>query len=516
MGEFLLDFKATGTEEFAKAAKDTTTALDRQEANARKMSKWRNELAQLARSERTEAEKKLPLEKQMENLLARRAQLEERIARAGSNQLRLTALRLAQQRNEARIRGVSGGMGQPQGGGFGDVLNALPGGSMLVNAFQKLSGLMGGKFLPTALITAATVGLIKMAKGAAEGAAAMVELAERARTTLSVIRSLSRASSATGVDFSNVTLPAFRELSRIQGELQAGLGRTTDRIKAFGEFGITMDDIRKKQPEQLFIQIMRSVEKGAVTNQQYAAGIRLMGENFEQLISASKKGFAQTADAAANGMSPFLEGTQRVLGKASVEWDKFIDGLKHKWATLKLGLVGGAIVATDILGAALYGPLTHAPGALGKWAKKRQEQLLDQEAGMQTGGSGAEGVEAMEKKLKDAEANRKTRDEIADSEKQLKEILGDDAEDVIEGLRDRNAKPEEYKREISRAKRQKNRQGIDGESARPTPASDALQRIGLFVGDPTGVKREIQTQTRMLADVKRELEKVNNNLTKEP
>jgi hypothetical protein len=83
MGEFLLDFKATGTEEFAKAAKDTTTALDRQEANARKMSKWRNELAQLARSERDAAEKRLPIEKQMETLLQRRVQLEERIARAG-------------------------------------------------------------------------------------------------------------------------------------------------------------------------------------------------------------------------------------------------------------------------------------------------------------------------------------------------------------------------------------------------------------------------------------------------
>lgn len=516
MGEFLLDFKANGTEEFAKAAKDTTTALDRQEANARKMAKWRNELAQLARSERTESEKKLPIEKQMETLLQRRAQLEERIARAGNNQLRLTALRLQHQRNEGRIRGLQGGMEQPHGGGIGDVLSALPGGSMLMNLFQKLSGLMGGKFLPSALITAATVGFIKMAKAAADSAVAMVELAEKSRTTLGVIKSLLTASSATGVEFNNITLPAFRELSRIQGELQAGLGRTTDRIKAFETFGITMDDIRKKQPEQIFLQMMRVVQQGAVTNQQYAAGLRLMGENFEQLIPAAKRGFAEIADQSAQSNSAFIEGTQRVLAKADIAWDKFIAGLKKKLQSIKTGVVGGAIGASDWLLALQYGPLTYMPGAVGRYATKRRDQLLDEEAGMKLGGTGNEDVEAMDKKLKDAEANRKTRDDIAAAEKKLKAILGDDAEDVIEGLRDRNAKPEEYTREIRRAQRQKNKSGIDGESARPTPSTDALQRIGLFVGDPTGMKREIQTQTRMLADVKRELERVNSNLTKEP
>lgn len=518
MGEFLLDFKATGTEEFAKAAKDTTTALDRQEANARKMSKWRNELAQLARSERDAAEKRLPIEKQMETLLQRRVQLEERIARAGNNQLRLTALRLQQRRNEGRIRGLQGGIEQPQGSGLRDVIGALPGGSFAISAFEKLSGLMGGKFLPSALIAAATVGFIKMTKAAADSAVAMVELAERARTTLSVIKSLSTASSATGVEFSSTTLPAFRELSRIQGELQAGLGRTTDRIKSFATFGITMDDIRKKRPEQIFLQIMRAVQQGEVTNDQYAAGIRLMGDNFELLINAAKRGFADVAREAASSNSAFIEGTQRVLAQADIAWDKFIAGLKKKFKGITTGVVGGGISVMDLLAAGYY----NLSAPFSKKAAERRDAILEERATMKLGGDGSEGITTDENgkvtsaALENAKKNRKTRDEIADSEKQLKEILGDDAEDVIEGLRDRNAKPEEYKREISRAKRQKNRQGIDGESARPTPASDALQRIGLFVGDPTGVKREIQTQSRLLADVKRELEKVNNNLTKEP
>jgi hypothetical protein len=179
MGEFILDFKATGTDEFAKAAKDTTQALDRQEANAKKMTKWRNELAQLARAEREAAEKKLPIEKQMENLLQRRAQLEERIARAGNSQFRLTALRLQQARNERRIGALKGQGEHPEGASFGELISEIPGLSTAASIFQKLSSLFSGRFLPGAILTTAAAGFVKMAKSVGEGAVALVDLSEK-------------------------------------------------------------------------------------------------------------------------------------------------------------------------------------------------------------------------------------------------------------------------------------------------------------------------------------------------
>jgi hypothetical protein len=514
MGEFLLDFKATGTDEFAKAAKDTTQALDRQEASARKMTKWRNELAQLARAEREAAEKKLPVEKQLENLLQRRAQLEERIARAGSNQTRLTALRLQQRRNEARIGGLRGQGGEaPQGANWRDLLSEIPGFSTGANLISKLSGALGGKLLPGAIIAGAAAGFIRMAKGVAEASHAMQELAEKARTTVQVIKSFSFASSATGVDFGNHTLPAFKELSRIQGELQAGIGRTTDRIKSLREFGVTMDDIRRKQPQQIFLQIIRAMEKGELTSQQYAAGVRLMGEAFTELIPAAKKGFVGLVEESAQSNSKFLDGTKEVLGKAIEEWDKFTAKLKRKASGLKTGVVGGAVSVSDLALAGIY----NLAAPFSKKARDRRDELLGERENMKLGGDGSKEVDSMKSRLADAENNRKTRDEISSIRKELKTVAGDDAEDIIDDLDTRGAKIEDWRKTLSRIKRQKAKEG-KGDSSKgtaPSAGGDALQRIGLFVGDPGGVRREIQKQSMLLADIKRGIEKLDSSVNKE-
>jgi hypothetical protein len=284
-----------------------------------------------------------------------------------------------------------------------------------------------------------------------------------------------------------------------------------DRIKAFATFGVTLDDIRKKQPQQIFLQMMRAMETGGVTNERYAAGIRLLGAGFEDLIPAAKKGFVAIAEQAGRSNNKFLDGTTLVLEKAAVAWEKYFAGIKKKLSGFKTGLVGGAVSLSDLIGAAGYNLL--AP--FSKKAAARRDELLQERAQMMEGGDGSRDVEANEKKLADAENAKKTREEVDKIKKELKSIGGDDAEDIINDLDDRGARIEEWRRALSRAKRQQARTSNGESQNRTAPSVDALQRIGLFVGDPTGVRREIQKQTMQLTDIKRELERVNNSLNKE-
>jgi hypothetical protein len=503
MGEFLIDFKANGTTEFAKAAKETTQALDRQEASARRMTKWRNELAQLARQELTEAEKKLPLEKQMETLLQRRAQLEERIARAGNNQVRLTALRLQQARNNARISAVQG----QQRDRIQDLLMNIPGAMAISNLVRMFGGL--GRFLPTAAIGAATYALGKMISTAVRGAQAMTDLAGRARITRDELQGLSYAASATGTDL-NVIIGVYEALAQMQGQVQAGIGRTSEKIKEFAKLGITFEDIKKKTPMQLFVQLNEILAKGTLSNEQYAAAVKLLGESVKDMVAPAKDGLADMVKEFETSHAKINDSTLDFLDKLGDAWDKF-------WAK---GAASGKKFTTELAGGFLSTGALIAGGGL-KLLKpilpgvaKFGDELLEMRATKNGGGDGEAAVDKAEVDHKNKTNNLDTAKKLEGLRNAIRKELGEDADDVLDELDGSNSKPEDYERALRRAKRQKSKETGGGNAGNP-PSADALQRIGLFVGDPTGVRKEIQNQNVLLRDVKRELEKVNSNLTKE-
>ncbi len=64
---------------------------------------------------------------------------------------------------------------------------------------------------------------------------------------------------------------------------------TTEMEKAWKTFGFTIEEIRSKRADEIFFQISEKVKQGSLSNMEYAAMLKLMGKNADELIPKLKE-----------------------------------------------------------------------------------------------------------------------------------------------------------------------------------------------------------------------------------
>lgn len=414
MSEFLLKVKASGTEEFAKNAKETADALNRADASASKMAGKLNELSKHA--------------------------------------------------------------------------------GLFVRALSASA-------------------IIKWAHATIQAAQAVTDLSDRTGIARQELAALSYAADATNTPV-QVLIASFEALAKAQGDIQAGIGRTAERIKAFEKLGITLADLQKKSPQQLFTELTARMKEGAITSEQMSAGIRLMGESFKDLIPAAKDGLSDLVKEFEGSWAKIDEGTSSYLDNMGANLDKF-------WAKAK---AGGKKFSADLISSIVVGvtaimnlELKKLGLFFPKAAAVAEEVDTDIEI-TRMGGDGSREVDEKTKKLADQEAKKESRNSIEQLKNQIKSTLGDDAEDVLEELGARSAKKEDYERALRQAKRRKAREAerLANREAPKAPSVDALQRIGGFSQALVkGLENPIKEQLKVARKMEQHLNVIKGELSGE-
>ncbi|ODU25076.1 MAG: hypothetical protein ABS95_01095 [Verrucomicrobia bacterium SCN 57-15] len=383
---------------------------------------------------------------------------------------------------------------------------------------------------------AAAFGAKKVAEWTLEilkSAGEIKDLADRTSLTTDAIQALQFVAKATGSDLGNL-VGVFESLSRIQGEIQAGIGKTGEKIESLERLGISLQSLKNGDAKKLFLDLAQRMNEGAISAEQYAAGIKLLGSAFPEFIVASKKGLAEQVKAFEESNLAIDQGTVELLDKLGSAW-------QNLWTTVKAGskkfaadLVGSLYVGTSALVSGVY----KLASPFSERAAKRAEELDTERALAEMGGAGDEGIittpdgKVTSKKLIDAQNRRDTRKQLENFRNQIRKTLDpEDAELLIGDLDNRNAKPQDYERALrdavrsdiktARAKAASVDLGKSSEDEKATrmngggrPDTDALTRIGLYTGDPSGAASELRKQSHKLDVLAQKLERVAQATTK--
>ena len=152
------------------------------------------------------------------------------------------------------------------------------------------------------------------------------ETAERLGTTTDEVQRLNFVADQTGVSIEKVAGALDRlAKSKEQGLGHVGSGTPEEMAlsqKAFAQFGLTLSDIQRDSPIELFNAISASIEKTGVNSQVTANAMALMGRNAGQLIPMMKemKNLSPQADILPAGAVRDLEAQGRFMDKM---WTRF-------------------------------------------------------------------------------------------------------------------------------------------------------------------------------------------------
>jgi hypothetical protein len=105
------------------------------------------------------------------------------------------------------------------------------------------------------------------------------------------LQAASYAAQQTGASFGDVEL-ALKRLSVAQANALAG--KKPD-LESFTRFGVTLDDLKSKSIDQLFLQIATHVQTTAHSSQTLSDVLNLMGRSADSILPAMKQGFADLA-----------------------------------------------------------------------------------------------------------------------------------------------------------------------------------------------------------------------------
>lgn len=370
--------------------------------------------------------------------------------------------------------------------------------------FDKILGGWKGK-----LAAAFTAGVIfDWVKGLTEGAEKMEKLGFQVRASVDFLKSLKKGARETNTDFDGL-VSTYQAFAETQAKLAAGVGRTTVLQKSLRLLGISESDSQLKNSERLFRELVTRMRDGAISAEQYAAGVKVLGDRFGELAYAAQNGLGAAlkvtgpGDAAISNQNALtgLGGLLRGIGNK-------VAGTSNSWGATALNAVVTGTALAGGFGAKLLGGL---PGAAGdffnNWGDKTLLGAMESFIPVNEGRT-----KQLEQTEVDRRNARKSREDIGRLSRQIRDVLGDDADDVLEELSARSARREDYETALRRAVRQKKRQ--DKKEPRGTdivPRGDRLSQLGLFVGG-AALNSEGAKQTQTLTQIRGELVKVNGNL----
>lgn len=291
-----------------------------------------------------------------------------------------------------------------------------------------------------------------------EYAGAISDMSQRVGVATDFLQEADFAARQTGASLGEVVI-GLRELQRSQASAMAN-GTGTD-ANSFRALGISLEEVKSLGIEQLFRRVAQAIQDGEASGRQMEAAMQLLGRSASSLLPAMRQGFA---DLAAQARDSGLVIEQDLIEKLDEAGDK----MEVVGARMRVGFawIGGKLSdawswAADRLEATVQ-------GAMGAWDAFRNT------------GSGKAAGEAFTASY----------------------------QSTMEGLRQEEAARERARAEARANPRtatpmpaetaQRDRAG----SATPRAAisTDALQRIGLFIGGQSAIdiqRRQLTFLERM-------------------
>jgi hypothetical protein len=379
------------------------------------------------------------------------------IARAAQNESRQTALRLQRARVDAQMSGVQGQMGFK--GTVSQIVNALPGGGAAAGLWNRFAPLGMSIGVPAAGLAGAGYA----AKYAVDKSSELVH--QSARTGLTIPQ-LQRVEYATGAARGNPedVLRVIEDLRKNQSNALAGM---VESQKAFARLGITMAELKRLQPDELFYKLAKAFKEGKVD---FGALLTVAEEGAKNVFPAMKEGIA---DFAAE-----YDKTGKQIQQAStgiIESLSEVGGILNKWLTDVKTTAQNALIKT--IGEKLGWTLMQVSAV--------QSILGFDKAANATFKTGLKAIDP-------------------DFSKSLAET--DRLEQRLTGAQLNKTNEARQKSLVEATEKAHERSG------RSMPQADALARIGLYVGGSTFGRQD--KQVRKLEEIKHELSKVNTNLTR--
>jgi len=119
----------------------------------------------------------------------------------------------------------------------------------------------------------------------------VLDMSQRLQMSTDDVQKYMFAAEQTGATIDDVAT-ALKRLA--QGQRDASIGTKT-AVRAFDAFGISIDGIEKRKPEDILAEIGKKAREGELNTVQLASAVDLLGRGAQKLLPALKAGFSDFA-----------------------------------------------------------------------------------------------------------------------------------------------------------------------------------------------------------------------------
>jgi hypothetical protein len=242
---------------------------------------------------------------------------------------------------EALSRTKTAGVTDALSRGAQDLVSTLPG-------LRAVSGALNGAFpLIAGGFAGATIALNTFQQKVRESVALGTELqnlSDRFNVNPESLQLLGYAAETYGSNIQTVGI-ALNDITRTSQEAIKG---NEDLQRRYEKFNITLEDLRRLSPEQLFLRVSDAVASGDDRNRDYADTLAIMGESGGQLFKTLEQG-SKTIKEIGEQRGILTEDEVRRLKDANLALEKF----DHQ-----LTVLGGETLTALNIDHILTGPLT--------------------------------------------------------------------------------------------------------------------------------------------------------------
>lgn len=387
------------------------------------------------------------------------------------------------------------------------VARLIPGAGMAISTAMKATSLV------IAMVGATAAGATAKAM---QWADALTTISDRSQVARENLQALAYGADGVGTSFERLT-QVMEAISQVQGELRAGIGRSSERVNALKVLGLDEGGFASKESSQVMRELISKMEDGKLSTEQRAAAVFLFGDAIKDVNAAAQNDLGKLLkmfDALHLGVSERATDTFAQLDSQWKQWaataSAAISKVTKEYLALEIARakgVAGSLPVSPLVGYMF--PVIR--GVQNRWLREAAEYSI--------GGTGKREAEAEGRQTQDARDAAAREARIGKLKDGILRAAGEKGPEILEDLAANSARERDYERALREAKRSIGQDGMDFDftpegalDRRSFGAStDALARIGLFRGDGgtahrtltklEGIRKEIAD---LRADINRE------------
>jgi hypothetical protein len=204
----------------------------------------------------------------------------------------------------------------------------------LTSAFARAKGMIGGALAIGAVI-AFVQGMKKLTAMAFEYGSALYNISLQTGITVEGMQGFERAISKTGGS-SEKLQSALRKLQDVQVQALSGDEKA---IQSFKDLGISMDDVAKMNPEQMFKAMSNAMHQGGSSAQELNAAATILGRENLPFVKQAMLDIGKAGGELEQGFFKVSDASAAALATMKSSWANF-------WTDMKQGATNavGAVV----------------------------------------------------------------------------------------------------------------------------------------------------------------------------